>query len=261
MKVLVCIKTVYDLDSLNQDAWKEILEENMTFSYIRKLFSCFDEAALELGIRLTEELDNAEKPHSLTAVTIDPSSESDNLLKGLFALKFDRVCKIVPSSDLQYSPLDTAQILADFVLENGGYDLIFMGQQSIGSDNGQTHWILSELLGMPTVTNLSSLTLKDDHLLVKHVRDNYIAEAQVTTPSILIVENAENPYLRFATLREKMAASKNKVEIFEKDIISKSCEPVKIWQEVQSRKCKIIEGENTAERVEKLVNELKGVKI
>lgn len=237
MKILVCFKVVPAIDLLTQEEWYQVVREGMDFGVCKKELGCFDEAALEFGLRLGDLLKMDERSVSLTAVTVG-HQDSDALIRNLFAVGYKHICRLQTDADLTYSPLATATLLADFVRQSGGYDLILLGQQAGGGDSGQVHWLLSELLGVPCQTQKECVALPK------------------SMPVIWAVENAECPYLRIATLREKMAAGKLTVETIEVTPSVPIYKPKNIWRDDKQRHCRMLEGETTAERVAALYTQV-----
>ena len=79
---------------------------------------------------------------------------------------------------------------------------------------------------------------------------------------ICAMGNARYPYLRVATLREKMASSKKKItEIEEEDKVTGSrireAEPVVFVRKKSVRNCRFIEGETAEEKARVLWEHLK----
>lgn len=252
MRILVCFKISPVLENITQDEWQSVVENNLDLSFVKWEYGCFDEAALEQALRLKDACIAAGNPCEVHAVTID-ANERQNALTSLFAVGYDRIFRLAPPADF-LSPEDTAQLLADFIRSQNGYDVILLGQQAVGMDNGQTHWMLSELLGIPAVTQVSSIQpTAENQLSIVHGSARLSVQACVQTPIVLGVENCEYAYLRIPTLREKLAAKHKVAECLSTASISSApLFPQRIWHEKSCRLGVSITGDTPTEKVAKL---------
>lgn len=90
MKIAVCFKIVPDYEEAAPSTWENI--DVMDFTYVKKIYGCFDEAALETGLKLKDSIQAAGRSVETLAVTVGGGPEV--LLQGLFAAGFDRVVTI-----------------------------------------------------------------------------------------------------------------------------------------------------------------------
>ena len=97
------------------------------------------------------------------------------------------------------------------------FGLILTGQQANVGDNGQTHLLMAEKLGLPCVLNVIDASCLEEGVRVVSLADEGILEQTITPPAVLAVANAAHPYLRVATLRERMAASRKSVLVIPGD--------------------------------------------
>ena len=257
MNILVCFKVSRAVDALTQEEWQTIIAEGMEMTYLKQELGCFDEAALEQGLRLADDLKAAGQDCRLTAVTVGGPLPGD-LMKNLYAVGYQQVCRLDPQADTTQAPAGVARLLADFVRRAGGFDLILTGQQAVGGDHGQTHWLLAEQLGLPVLTHLLSAAPQGQALGVRYSDAGRVVTALVQTPVVLAVENADHPYLRMATLRERMAVSQRTAQ---EEAVPLPLPPLaveRIWREDRSRRARLLAGETTAQKVEQLWDELLG---
>jgi electron transfer flavoprotein alpha/beta subunit len=217
------------LDDVTAEEWNR-LEEGQLPSYMKKAIGAYDESALELALRLAEEARAMGREAELTALTVDEDME-DHAAKNLFAAGYARVVQVTCSEDLRFRPDLTADLLCGFTKhsqkekffneeknlnEKKSFDWILTGQQANVGDNGQTHLLMAEKLGIPCILNVIDASCLKDSCLEEGVRvvslvDEGVLEQTVTPPAVLAVANAAHPYLRVPTLRERMAASQKKV--------------------------------------------------
>lgn len=202
MKILACAKVVRDYDKVLQEDWEDAAALAEDFPYVNRVFSAFDEAALETALRLRDAAlaikENAEA--SVVSVAADAT-----LLAGLYAVGFGRVTRIAPPSGYEFNPGVTAATLAAHVRASGGFDVILCGRQAGPGDNGRTGVILAGRLGLPCLTNVVDVGF-DNALRVTRQVEGGRLRLTVKSPIVLVVDNALHSYLRLPTLREKLAA-------------------------------------------------------
>ena len=210
MNILVCVKTVPDLDMLSQEDWQpDGLSVETRFARLE--WNCFDESALELALRCSDSLEGR---CTLTALTIGKSG-STALLKTLLALGFDRVVRIDPGeTDLRFNPMAVAGEIAGFIRANP-QDLILLGSSASVGDNGQTPLILSEFLHLPCISRVVEIALDDQLLTLRSSVDGGFLEQVVKPPSVLSIGNAAVSHLRVPTLRDRMSMGKREIEVME----------------------------------------------
>jgi electron transfer flavoprotein alpha/beta subunit len=219
LKLLACFKTTWNLDDVTAEEW-DFLEKGRTPSFMKKTLSAYDESALELALRLADGAKQTlGRETELTAVTVDADENiEDHVTKNLFAIGYTRVAHVACAEDLRFRPDLTAGMLCGFIgQEESGFDLILTGQQANVGDNGQTHLLMAEKLGLPCVLNVIDASYLPNPqegqgwVRVVSLADDGILEQTLTKPAILGVANAAHPYLRVPTLRERMAASQKSV--------------------------------------------------
>lgn len=252
MRILVCFAISPVLEELTPDEWQTAVENNLDLSFVKRTYGYFDETALEQGLRLKDSLAVMKQECTLHALTID-AEENTNALSSLFAVGYDSVFRLEIASERWREPQSKARLLADFVNQQGGYDVILMGQQAVGLDSGQTHWMLSELLGIPAVTNVSAIeSVKDGTLSVTHGGVHTSAMAHVSAPIVLGVENCQHTYLRIPTLKEKLAAKSKEITVLTASEEATDTTPPKVWYQRSDRLGCILQGGTAADKVEQL---------
>ena len=257
MKILVCFKVTKDLESVLAKDWDNASASSIDLSYVRRCIGLYDEAALEMALRLAVALRENGQFVETTALTID-SDEIHPLVLNLFAVQFNRVVQITSVEDLNFTPGRTSQIIASFVRSQGDFDWIFMGQKSTIGENGQTHLRTGEALHWPILTNVTNLTLVVEGIQVTSQRDTGILNQTIQKPAVFAIGNATHPYLRIATLRERLAVKTCKVEILtlkDQSLLdlqdsAQEIELVRFFREKTNRSFQWIEGGTTDEKAQ-----------
>ena len=253
MKILVCFKIVQDLDTVMEKDWDEAALSGWDIGYTKKVINCYDEAALECALRLRDTVRGQGGQAEVTAVTIGSCGEI--FYKNMFAVGIQRVLEIAaPEQDLRFSP---NLVAAELARAAGGYDLILCGRQNSMGDNGATPFALGWALGIPCIPNAVSLVWKAGALGVMIERENGIRRAQLALPAVVAVGNSDTPYLRVATLREKLAVSKMKPEVWNWEepaayFLPPDPKPVSLFREKIQKKNRIIDGKDALAAAQEL---------
>jgi electron transfer flavoprotein alpha/beta subunit len=222
--LLACFKSAWNLDDVTAEEWG-FLERGQFPSFMKKTLGAYDESALELAFRLADGERALGREAELTAVTVGEDME-EHIAKNLFAIGYAHAVHVACSEDLRFRPDLVADMLCGFVnrIQKEGafegkcvFDLILTGQQANVGDNGQTHLLMAEKLGLPCVLNVIDASCLEEGVRVVSLADEGILEQTITPPVVLAVANAAHPYLRVATLRERMAASRKSVLVIPGD--------------------------------------------
>lgn len=255
MKLLVCVKTVQDMDGVLPEDWNHWTEEN-NLDYVKRIYNCFDEAALETALRIRDEAVLHGREVVLQAVTIAPDAK---LMAHLYALGFERVDQIPIDLTKDHSPRPAARLLEAYVRANGGFDLILCGIQAEPGNYGMTGILLAEQLNIPCLTNVTEVEFDKELTVIRQLGD-LLHRLQVRLPLVLTIGNARNSYLRLPTLREKIAAKSKAVKLWNPPDIC--CEPgvelLGLNRETGGQCCQIIDGTSAAEKARKVYDRLFG---
>lgn len=269
MRIVNCFKIVADLEQIRGNHWT--INENRPEdpAFVKRVINPYDESALELSLKMADQLKKIGCPADLTALTID-GKQSDIFLKRLFASGFNQVCRInCPGDDLLFQPLSVAEILAAFIGNLGLPDLIVMGMQSSGGDNAKTALLLAEELGWPCITGVTGFNLTEQGLAaVQCVSDQGTIEQTLRPPCLLAVGNAPNSHLRVPTLKSIKTAGT--ITITESDLDGLQLDPARLRADCdtqliglrnidKSRAGELIEADTAEEKAARLYNSyLKG---
>lgn len=253
MRILVCFKISCDMEAVSDGEWKLMTEQGVDLTYIRKVIGCFDEAALELGLRLADQIRESEDVE-LTALTVGEELDR-HFEKNLYAVKYDRVCLIQTEEELHFSPLRTAELIKEFMEEEPDYDIVIMGQRSAEGNHGQTHIMLSELENMPAYTHVRDVRYQDGYFLLDNYDERYQYTHKIKKRFIAAVEHAAHPYLRVATLREKMQVSGKSAQCISAKSGKNCLGAVRFEKDMRNRTCHMIEGTDAKEKAETFYQE------
>ncbi|MGI6004033.1 MAG: electron transfer flavoprotein subunit beta/FixA family protein [Christensenellales bacterium] len=258
MRLLVLFKIVRDLDAVSQREWREADAFDPDFSFIKKMVNVFDEAALETALHVADAARGRGQSVRLTALTVCGNEDISTFTSHLYALKFDEVAVIRSPEDFRFNPLYPARLIAEYVRREGSFDLIFAGSQCGVGDNRQTPLILSWMLDLPCVTQVTDVELEGNATVARSQIDGGARERRLTGPAVVAMGNATRAYLRLSTLREKMAAkAKRCTELTPEDFGSPPAEQEGVLfkgliRPETGRACRMIEGQDDAQKARHL---------
>ncbi len=243
MKILCCFKIVPDYEMLDETEWIQGGLPDTRF--IRNVYSCYDESALELVLREKDR-----QGCETEALTVK-KPELRFPLEALYAVGYDRVTELLCSQRGH-----TAEQIADYVC-NDAVDCIVMGCQSQDGNGFQTPYQTAELLKWPCISDVYNFSCTDgEKMRVWQREKNVCRELLVQLPCVLSIGNVPKTFLRIPTLRQKMDA-RGKV------VLSLPCRekeycPEPVLEEVQYlrkyRNTKVL----TKEQMQQKIGELEG---
>ena len=204
LRVVVGFKVTPDYEALRASDWARAAAGGRPETrYVRRVFSVFDEAALELALRLRDARAERGLETSLAAFSV-AGREADPFLRTLQALGFARAARVDPGTDLDFAPSATATLVAAGAERLGG-DVLLLGSSSGPGDSGVVPFLVAEALGRPCLTQVTELqSIDDGRLHVTFAADTGPVRATLAPPCVLAVGNALVSMLRVPTLRERL---------------------------------------------------------
>ena len=220
MKILVCVKVVKG--ELNP----------------------FDESALECALQLSDDV---------TVVSMGPKS-SESALKPLTRLG----AKVVLISDNCFAGSDTlaTSYILSTAIKGMEYDLILCGRQSIDGDTAQVGPMLSQMLGIPLITNALKIEVNDDSVFAA----TRLGEESSRLPALVTLERGY--VLRFPSIFSKVG----EVKILDNEALGcdlQKCgltgSPTKVLEAFENergrRKCKFISMDELLPLIDELIKQ------
>jgi electron transfer flavoprotein beta subunit len=210
MKITVCFKVVPEFEQVVEADW-DGFSLAADLGYVKRVFGCFDESALETALRLRSAWEAAAdgEQAECTALTAGPLPSS--LCKALFAAGFDRVLEL--SGVPEFRPRHTAAVLENY-LGAAGFDLILAGRQAGYADTGMVPLLLAEALEVPVITGVEAIAPAPGAggVDVTRAGDTGRERLRVRLPLLAVLGNSPVSALRAVTLSARMAASKQTAE-------------------------------------------------
>lgn len=200
MNILVFFKTV--------PVWERVLEEDWQnfspgcdLSYAGTQLNCFDESALEIGLRLKDELMRQGRDVFCCAATA--GALHPVFAQTLFAAGYDDVASIGREQP-EFSPEATAEILAGFAAK-GAYDLILTGSTAGMADTGTVPFFMAHALSLPVLPGAQEVHISAGGVEALFREADGLWKRRARTPLVITVGNSP-AVLRAVTLRARLAA-------------------------------------------------------
>lgn len=208
MKILVCFKAV--------PCWEKVLDEDwgqfgpgLDISYAGTALNCFDEAALELALRLK----NAAGAGCVCAAVTVGQGLAAHHAQALYAAGYDEVV-VLHAENAEFAPRYVGEVLADYA-KSEGFDLVLAGIQAGMADSGTVPFWLAEALRWPVLAGVQVLELTADGALVATQQGGRgLWRRQVQGPVVLAVGNSP-AVLRAVSLRTRLQAKGKNIRVLE----------------------------------------------
>lgn len=195
MNSVVCITHVPDTESRIKIAdGRKIDEAGLKF-----IVSPYDEFALEEAIRIKDK-----QGGDVTVVTFGPDRAQQALREALARGATKAVHVKGESGDAD--SLGIAKVLAA-AIKSIPHDLVLLGKQGVGPDNGLVGPMLAELLGYPQVNVVTHLEVADGKLTAHREIEAAEEVLEAPLPAIITAQKGLNEP-RYASLKGIMAAKK-----------------------------------------------------
>lgn len=262
MKILVCVKVVPDYEELLPQDWQLWSTDDLNLNYVKKIYNCFDEAALETALRVREEIEKLGESVRLCAVSV---AADDSLLEHLYAVGFDQVDLIVRQQERKAVNANDVSLLLPYIEQAGPFDLILCGDRSDPGNYGHTGIHIASHLKCPCLTGVSELHYDGEWNITRQL-DHLVHQVKLSVPAVLTIGNAQYSYLQLPTLKQKISAKKKQIGQIEGQdhLPDKSSFRIrKLIPKSTGEPCEMIEGasiRDKAEQVYKLLLE-QGMKV
>jgi len=200
-KVCVCVKYSLDVSEIRIDP---STRQPVTVGVKRKV-SDFDKNAVEEAVRLKERLG-----WTVTALTYGPD-EAKSALREALAMGADEAVLVTDPGYAQSDTLVTSLFLAEAIKRVGPFNLILLGEASVDGYTYQVGPRLAERLGLPQVTHVRRLEVKDGEVVAERDLEDGYELVSVKMPVVVTVTKEINEP-RYPKLMDIMKASKKPIK-------------------------------------------------
>jgi electron transfer flavoprotein alpha/beta subunit len=210
LRIVVGFKVTPDYEALRPADWARVAADDPearaeATRYVRRVVNVFDEAALELALRLRDARDASGLRTSLAAFSV-AGREADPFLKTLQALGYE-VARVDAGADLDFAPRVTAAVIAAHLRTAGLPDALLLGSRCGPGESGTVPFLLADELGLPCLTEVTDVeTAAAGRLRVTFAAGGRPVRATIAPPCVLAVGNAVVSMLRVPTLKDRLAA-------------------------------------------------------
>ncbi|TWP36550.1 electron transfer flavoprotein subunit beta/FixA family protein [Leekyejoonella antrihumi] len=201
MNIVVCVK--YVPDAQGDRTFKD--DNTTDREGVDGLLSELDEYAVEAALKLKESGEG-----EVTVVTVGPEAAADAVKKSL-QMGADKGVHVCDDAIHGSDAAATSLLLAEAIKKSGEYDLVLAGLASTDGTMSVVPAMLAERLGLPQVTQVSTLEVEGG--TVKGRRDSDVASdtIEASLPALVSVTDQINEP-RYPSFKGIMAAKKKPVE-------------------------------------------------
>jgi electron transfer flavoprotein beta subunit len=196
MKIAVCIKRVPDTETRIKVSGAKIDETGVKF-----IANPYDEFAVEAALQLKQKAGG-----EVVAISLGPDTAQETIRTAL-AMGADRGVHL--KTDGQ--PYDTLAVAQALAAELKGYDLVLLGKMAIDDYNHAMAPALAELLGLPCVSAVTSLTIDGAKGTAEREVEGGVEVLSFPLPAVISTDKGLNKP-RLPTLPGIMAAKKKPME-------------------------------------------------
>jgi electron transfer flavoprotein beta subunit len=202
LNLIVCLKQVADPEA--PASTYKVQGDRVVQAGVPPVINPFDANALEAALRLKDR-----QPARISVLSLG-SNLAKPVLRKVLAAGAD---ELILLEDRLFDRLDSgpaACLLAAAIRKVGSFDLILTGRQAADTNGGTVGQAIAELLGIPSITLVRSLEIKEGLLRVEQVQPDGWDIVETRLPALVTVTN-ELGELRTIGMRELMAAQKKPI--------------------------------------------------
>jgi len=247
MRILVCISNVPDTTTKVKFSNGNTSVDQTGVQWI---INPWDELALTRAMELKE--DPSSQVSNVTIATVGPAGAEPTLRKALAIGANDAIRVDAESSDAFF----VASQLAAAVKE-GDYQVILCGIESSDYNGSAVGGMLSEILGIPSVSAISSLRIENGEPIITRDIDGGKEEVSVPVPFVGIVQKGIAKEPRIAAMRGIMMARQKPLKVLPKAEAGTLTSYEEFQLPQPKAPCKMVDADNVKELVNLLQNEAK----
>lgn len=202
MNIVVCVKYVPDAQEE-----RTFTEDNTTDREgVDGLLSELDEYPIEAALQINEAAGGGE----ITVLTVGPEQAADAVKKAL-QMGADKAVHVVDDAIAGSDAPATSLVLAEAIKKIGNPDLVLMGLASTDGSMSVVPAMLAERLGLPQVTQISTIEVTDGKVTGRRDGDVASETLEASLPAVVSVTDQTNEP-RYPSFKGIMAAKKKPVE-------------------------------------------------
>ena len=247
MKILVCISHVPDTTTKIK-----FVNNNTTFdpAGVQWIINPWDELALTRALDIKDA-----QPGTIESITVANVGlvETEPTIRKALAIGADKGIRV------NVQPTDAYTIAAQLaeVIKKENFDIIFCGIESSDYNGATVGGMLSEMLGMTSVSAVSTFDINAGGVILKREIDGGQEVLSTQTPFIAIVQKGICKEPRIPSMRGIMGARTKPLQVVEPIAVEPLLEYASFEYPKPKAACKKVDPENVKELVQLLHNEAK----
>ena len=265
MDIVVCIKQVLDPEIPASQFKIDPAKQRQVGEGISLVISVYDEHALEVALKLKEQIGGR-----VTALSLGESSATTALRKAL-AMGADEAVLVNDQKLFDSDAPGVAAALAAAVKKLGRYDLVLCGCESADWGHKAVGPLLAEELELPCVTFAARIEPRGDRIILRKVVEDGYELVESPLPVLATITSDETNIPRYPKVRDIMLASKKPIPTWtaadlglEAPRVGAGAARVELndlYIPVREAKCEFIDGETPEEKAERLASKLRELKL
>jgi electron transfer flavoprotein beta subunit len=247
MKILVCISNVPDTTTKIKFAEGNTSVDTAGVQWV---INPWDELSLTRALEIKDDVSSGIK--SVTVAHVGPAGSEPTIRKAL-AIGADDAIRI------NYIAPDAYSVAAQLsqVIKKEGFDIVLCGIESSDFNGSAVGGMISEFLGIPSVSSVSGLKIENGNPVITREIDGGRESVKVPVPFVAVVQKGIAKEPRIASMRGIMTARTKPVRLYEPVAAESMTETAGFEKPAPRAACKYIDPENPAQLIELLQNEAK----
>jgi electron transfer flavoprotein beta subunit len=247
MKILICISNVPDTTTKIR-----FVNENTAFDTngVQWIINPWDELALTRALELKEASGGAIE--KVSVISVGPQGAEPTIRKALAIGADDAIRVNAEPTDAYGVAFQIAEAVKD-----QGYDMIITGIESADYNGGAVGGMLSELLGIPSVSSVSTINIEGSNIALKREIDGGTEVVATQAPFVAVIQKGVAIEPRIPSMRGIMMARKKPLNVVEPAAAENLTEFVSYELPPAKAACKMVDPENMTELVNLLHTEAK----
>ncbi len=266
MHLVVCIKQILDPELPPADFRLDSKAEQAAAGSAAQVISIFDENALEVALQAR---DNAGRG-KITAISIGQPSAVDALRKAL-SMRTDEAYLLPQDNYPRLDAQATARILAAAVRKLDPVDVVFCGREAGDWHGGLVAGFLAAELDRAYTSLVASCAIEGDKLRLRRQTEDGWEMVESAIPAVISVTNDGGNLPRIPKVKDNMLAFRKQIPVWQADALGVSAQAVEgangalekkgLYIPKVERNCEMIDGENSAEKAQRLVSKLAALQV
>lgn len=246
MNILVCISNVPDTTT----KVKFIDNKKLDTTGIQWVINPWDELSLTRALELKDNPATGIKKVTVAHVGLQ---DSEATIRKALAIGADDGVRVNIEANDAYS---MAAQLAE-ALKTESFDIILCGIESADYNGSSVGGMLSEFLGIPSISAVSGLQIENGQVVITREIDGGKEVLSVPVPLVAIVQKGIAKEPRIASMRGIMSARTKPVKVVAPVTIDSLTEVMNYEMPVSKSACKLVPADNPKQLIELLQNEAK----